>query len=91
MLQAGTALMYNSGYRPRRRDNHHMAVVIFIENIHSRDIPSEAIVAFNNGRSSRHQSQYDMAGTISHTQAKNMVEHTEDFVKAAGEILGIPV
>ncbi len=38
-----------------------------------------------------HLGTTDMAGTISHTQAQNMVKHTEDFVKAAGQILEIPV
>ncbi len=64
MLQAGTALMYNMGYRPKRgRDNHHMVVVIFIKNIYSGQIPNNVIIAFNNGRNSRNKSQYDISSS----------------------------
>ncbi len=86
MLQAGRALMFSKGYRPKSSE-HHVAVVSFIETVYSTKFPSEVLQAFGKARLRRNESLYDRAGSISETQGKNLVEKAEIFVTKAQEIL----
>jgi uncharacterized protein (UPF0332 family) len=88
MLQAGRALMFAKGYRPKSQE-HHVAVVSFIEAVFAAKFPSEVLQAFAKARLRRSESMYDRAGSISESQGKNLVEKADTFVSKAREILKI--
>jgi len=88
MLQAGRALMFAKGYRPMAQE-HHVAVISFVQAVYSAKIPPQAMQAFDKARKRRNESLYDRAGSISETQARNLVEQAEIFVNKAREILQI--
>ena len=87
MLQAGRALMFSKGYRPKSSE-HHVAVVSFAEAVYSAKFPSEVLQAFGRARLRRSESMYDRAGAISEKQGRNLVYKAEDFVSQAKAILG---
>lgn len=86
MLQAGRALMFAKGYRPKSQD-HHLAVVSFIEAVYVAKFSEDLVSAFGKARVRRNESLYDRAGSISQTQAQNIVEKAEVFVSRTLEIL----
>lgn len=86
MLQAGRALMFSKGYRPRSSE-HHVAVVSFAEAVYSSKFPNEVLQAFSKARLRRSESMYDRAGSISEKQARNLVDKAEIFVSQTKEIL----
>jgi uncharacterized protein (UPF0332 family) len=86
MLQAGRALMFSKGYRPKSSE-HHVAVVTFVEAVYSAKFPSEVLQVFGKARLRRSESMYDRAGSISETQGRNLVDKAEIFVNQAKEIL----
>jgi uncharacterized protein (UPF0332 family) len=86
MLQAGRALMFFKGYRPKSAE-HHLAVVSFVQAVFPTKFQSEVLQAFSKARLRRNESMYDRAGSISETQGKNLVEKAEIFISTAIEIL----
>lgn len=86
MLQAGRALIFSKGYRPKSSE-HHIAVVSFVEAVYSAKFSSEVLQAFGKARLRRSESMYDRAGSISEMQGKNLVGKAEIFVNQAKEIL----
>lgn len=88
MLQAGRALMFAKGYRPKSQE-HHVAVVCFIEAVFAAKFPNEVLQAFAKARLRRSESMYDRAGSISESQGKNLVEKANAFVSKTREILKI--
>lgn len=86
MLQAGRALMFSKGYRPKSSE-HHVAVVSFMEAVYSAKFSSEVLQSFGTARLRRSESMYDRAGSISETQGRNLVGKAETFVNKAQEIL----
>lgn len=86
MLQAGRALMFAKGYRPKSQD-HHLAVVSFVEAVYLAKFPEDLVGAFGKARARRNESLYDRANSISQTQAQNLVVKAEFFVNKALEIL----
>lgn len=86
MLQAGRALMFYKGYRPRSAE-HHLAVVSFIQAVFPTKFAPEILQAFSKARLRRNESMYDRAGIVSETQARNLVEKADIFVNKALEIL----
>ncbi len=86
MLQAGRALMFSKGYRPKNSE-HHVSVVSFAEAVYSAKFSSDVLQAFGKARMRRSQSMYDKAGSISEKQARNLVDKAEIFVNKAKEIL----
>jgi len=86
MLNAGRALMFSKGYRPKGRD-HHVAVISFTQAVFAAKFLPEVLKSFDNGRKRRHEFTYDNADIISPTQAKSLVENAETFVTKAKEIL----
>lgn len=69
MLQSIRALMFSMGYRPSTR-NSHIAVVRFTETALGEDYS----ICLDRMRRKRHRAVYDMSGTISKTEAHNVVE-----------------
>ena len=88
MLQAGRALMYFKGYRPKSAE-HHLAVVSFVQVVFPTKFSAEVLQAFSKARLRRNESLYDRAGSISPTQGKNLVEKADTFVNKTLEILKI--
>ncbi|PJB97533.1 MAG: hypothetical protein CO079_07075 [Nitrosopumilales archaeon CG_4_9_14_0_8_um_filter_34_10] len=86
MLQAGRALMFSKGYRPKSSE-HHVAVVSFAETVYAAKFTSEILQAFGKARLRRSESMYDRAGSISETQGRNLVEKADIFVNKAKELL----
>ncbi len=88
MLQAGRALMFSKGYRPKSAE-HHLAVVSFVQAVLPTKFEPQVLEAFSKARLRRNESMYDRAGSISETQGRNLVEKTEIFVNKAIEIIRI--
>jgi uncharacterized protein (UPF0332 family) len=88
MLQAGRALMFSKGYRPKSSE-HHIAVVSFIQSVYLAKFPDEVLQAFGKARLRRSESMYDRAGSISETQGRNLVEKADIFVTKTREILNL--
>lgn len=70
MLQSARALMFQ-GYRPMSQD-HHVAVISFMEVVYSAKFGGELIQAFDRARKKRNESIYDEAGSISETQGRSL-------------------
>lgn len=87
ILQAGRALMFSKGYRPKSSE-HHIAVS-FTMAVYSAKFPSDVLEGFSKARLRRSESLYDRVGSISENQGKNLVAKTEIFVNKAKEILKI--
>jgi uncharacterized protein (UPF0332 family) len=88
MLQAGRALVYSKNYRPRGQEQH-ATVIAFVSEVYGKKFSQEVLQAFSKARMRRHESVYDRAGSISASQAKNLVEKAELFVPAAAKLLGM--
>lgn len=89
MLEAATALMYHSGYRPARNKGHqHLSVQQFTESEFAGDFAPDTIAMFGNARQTRNMLQYDVSGAISHEDVEDLIGKAEEFVNAAKEILG---
>lgn len=88
MLQAGRALMFSKGYRPKSAE-HHLAVVSFVQAVFPTKFEPIVLQAFSKARLRRNESMYDRAGSISETQGRNLVEKAGTFVNKTVEILKI--
>lgn len=86
MLQAGRALMFSKGYRPKS-ESHHLAVVLFMKAVYSSKFQEEVLNAMEKAKRRRHDSTYDIPGFITEAQAKNLVEKAGTFVKTAMETI----
>lgn len=82
MLQSIRALMFHNGYRPSSR-NSHIAVVKFTEIL----LGKEYSICLDRMRRKRHRAVYDMAGTISETEAHNVVEKALKLINKVQEEL----
>lgn len=88
MLQSGRSLMLAKGYRPKGH-GHHFAVVSFMHVVYSSKIPQNILMAFDKARFRRNESLYDRTGTISESQARNLIDSADIFVTHACRILKI--
>ncbi len=86
MLQAGRALMFSKGYRPRSQE-HHTAVISFVKAVYANKFDAEVLQAFEKARRRRNESLYDRAGSISETQGRNLVQFAEKFMGKTLELL----
>jgi uncharacterized protein (UPF0332 family) len=86
MLQAGRALMFSKGYRPRGQEQH-IAVVSFVQTVYAARFDPEVLHAFEKARRRRNESLYDRAGSISQTQGRNLVRYADTFVNRALDLL----
>jgi len=87
MLQAGRGLMFWKGYRARGQE-HHLAVTQFVAAVFPSEYSQELLSAFERGRKRRSALIYDEIGTISETQARNIVASADEFVRKAAAIVG---
>ncbi len=86
MLQAGMALMFSKGYRPRSQD-HHVAVIEFVQAVYSAKFQPEVLQAFEKARKRRNDAIYDTPSVISPSQGQNLVKYADTFVSMALELL----
>lgn len=70
-LQAATAALAAAGYRASR-DNHHYRVIQSLEFTTAPD--PKLIATFDSFRKKRNISSYDLAGSVSDTEAKEMAD-----------------
>jgi uncharacterized protein (UPF0332 family) len=82
ILQAGRALMFSKGYRPDGA-NQHISVVKFAELF----LDNQDAIIFDRMRRKRHSSVYDMAGSVSETEAESAVSHAEVLIRKIEDLL----
>ena len=86
MLQAGRALMFSKGYRPKGKYKH-VAVVEFVKSRFGREFSDITLFIFNKTRKKRHMAVYEQVNIVSEEEAKNAINWAERFVKRVDEIL----
>jgi len=77
-LQAGLALMYAKGYRPRGPDRHKTVIRFLRATLDPSFKPK--LNRLDRIRKKRHQAVYRTAGAISEREAKGTIEFAEEFV-----------
>jgi len=77
-LQAGLALMYAKGYRPRGTDRHKTVIRFLRVTLDPSFKPK--LNRLDRIRKKRHQALYRMAGAISEREAKGTIEFAGEFV-----------
>jgi len=86
MLQAGRALMFADGFRPRGEFKH-VAVVEFVKQ-KCPDFAGRLLDSFDRSRKRRHTVVYDEADTVSKEEAERAVAVAGEFVEKAKELIG---
>lgn len=86
MLQAGRALMFSEGYRPKGRYKH-VSVVEFVKSKFGREFAGQMLFIFNKTRKKRHIAVYEQVEIVSRDEARNVINWAEKFVKRVEEIL----
>ena len=79
MLQSARALMFSKGYRPGG-EAQHVSVIRFCETVLGADFENDNIM-FDRMRRKRHTLVYDVAGSMSQTEAHNAVMRAKEFVE----------
>ena len=86
MLQAGRALMFSEGFRPKG-EYKHIAVVEFVKKKFGDKFADKVLFMFNKIRKKRHIVVYEQANIISKEEAKNAINVAEEFVKKVKKLL----
>lgn len=86
MLQAGRALMFSKGYRPKGKYKH-VAVVEFVKSKFGREFADQMLFIFNKTRKKRHIAVYEQVEIVSEDEAKNIISWATQFVKRVEELL----
>jgi uncharacterized protein (UPF0332 family) len=85
MLQAGRALMFHDGYRPKG-EYKHVSVVAYIEDKYENEF-EDILFMFNKIRKKRHTAVYEQANLISRQEAENAIKVAQKFVDKVTKIL----
>lgn len=85
-LQAGLALMYAKGHRPKEPDRH-KTVIRFLQTALDASFKPK-LKRLDRVRKKRHQPVYRLAGAVSESEAKGTIEFAEEFVSQL--VLDIP-
>ena len=85
MLQAGRALMFSEGFRPKGRYQH-VAVIEFVRQ-RFEEFAGQMLFIFNKTRKKRHVAVYEQVKIVSREEAKHVLNWAEKFVKKVREIL----
>ncbi len=80
MLQAGRALMFSMGYRPKG-EYRHVAVVEFVKSRLGKSIHADILAAFGKMRKKRHVAVYEQCQIISEDEALNAMKNAGIFVE----------
>ena len=86
VLQASRAYMFSRGYRPAGAEGHKNTFA-FMRLAMGKGY-QEMIAYFDRMRGKRNRAIYDVAGLISETEARNLLEKAEEFVKLIRGKLG---
>jgi len=86
MLQAGRALMFSEGYRPKGECKH-VAVVEFVKLKFGREFANQILFIFDKARKKRNTAVYEQAGIISKDEAESIIKWAEKFVEKVEGIL----
>lgn len=78
--------MFSKGYRPREQE-HHVAVISFVQAVYPSKFKQEVLLSFQKVRKRRSESVYDRPEIVSETQSRNLAENAEIFIKKVQEIL----
>jgi uncharacterized protein (UPF0332 family) len=81
MLQAGRALMFHCGYKPKGEFKH-VSVVKFAKAISSKCITEDGVAVLDRMRRKRHQAVYDLPQVVSRAEAKEALALAEEFVSS---------
>ncbi len=87
MLQAGRALMFSEGYRPKGEAKH-VAVIEFVKKKFGNKFADKILFMFNKIRKKRHIAVYEQVNIISEDEAKNALNTAKDFVDKVKELIG---
>jgi uncharacterized protein (UPF0332 family) len=85
ILQAGRALMFSEGYRPRGGEQH-ATVVEFVEERLGTAYAAQ-VRLFDQMRRKRHRVIYEIAGLISKNEAEQAITFAREFVEKITEII----
>ena len=85
ILQAGRALMFFEGYRPRGGEQH-ATVVEFVEERMGTAYATQ-VQLFDQMRRKRHRVIYEVAGLVSKKEAEQAIEFASEFVENIAEII----
>lgn len=86
MLQAGRALMFSQGVRPKGEFKH-VSVVEFVKAKFGSNFAEKILFMFNKIRKKRHTAVYEQVDLISRDEAKNTLDIAREFVEKTNEIL----
>jgi len=79
VLQASRAYMFAQGFRPTSNESHKNTFA-FMRLAMGKDY-EDLMAYFDRMRNKRNQAIYDIAGLITETEARNIMEKAESFVK----------
>ena len=85
ILQAGRALMFFDGYRPRGGEQH-ATVVEFVEERLGAAYEAQVLL-FDQMRRKRHRVIYEVAGLVSQKEAEQAIAFAREFVERITEII----
>ncbi|HLC50871.1 MAG TPA: HEPN domain-containing protein [archaeon] len=86
MLQAGRALMFSKGYRPKG-EYKHLSVIEFIHSEFGDKISSKMIRLFDNYRKKRNKIVYEEYDIVAGDEAKEAIEFAEELLRIVKKIL----
>lgn len=86
MLQAGRALMFSRGFRPKG-EYKHVSVVEFMKEKFDAEFAGNLIFMFNKIRKKRHTAVYEQVNIISRDEAKTALSTAKEFVAKVNQLL----
>jgi len=86
MLQAGRALMFSEGYRPKG-EYKHVSVIEFVKIKFGTSFAERILFMFNKIRKKRHIVVYEQVDLISKDEAENALKVAKDFVEKVKNLL----
>ena len=86
MLQAGRALMFSEGFRPKGEFKH-VSVVEFVRTKFSSQFADKLLFMFNKIRKKRHVAVYEQVNIISEEEAKSALALAKEFVHKVEDLL----
>jgi uncharacterized protein (UPF0332 family) len=87
MLQAGRALMFSEGYRPKGEAKH-VAVIEFVKKKFGNEFAEKILFMFNKIRKKRHIAVYEQVNIISEDEADTALNTAKEFVDKVKELIG---
>ncbi len=84
-LQAGLAMMYGKGYRPKGTDRHKTVIRFLRASL--KPSFKQKIDRLDRIRKKRHQAVYRLAGAISEREARGTIEFAEEFVGTVANLI----